>query len=80
MVIKMDVVNTSSLMITMMTLFIKMVIWRVTLYIPTMFRTMLLIKKMKKMALIKQMKMINQLMVMKMIKKLATSGRPAGSN
>ena len=46
-------------------------------------------KKMKMMALIKQMKMINQLMVMKMInetmvmkmiKKLATSGRPAGSN
>ena len=32
------------------------------------------------MALVKQMKMINQLMVMKMIKKLATSGRPAGSN
>ena len=50
-----------------------MVIMKVTLYIPTMFD-----KKM--MALVKQMKMINQLMVMKMIKKLATSGRPAGSN
>ena len=46
--------------------------------IPTMFKTMALIKKM--MALIKQMTMIKQLMVMKMIKKLATSGRPAGSN
>ena len=33
----MDVVNTSSLMITMMTLFIKMVIMKVTLYIPTIF-------------------------------------------
>ena len=46
--------------------------------IPTMFKTMTLIKKM--MALIKQMKMINKLMVMKMIKKLATISRPAGSN
>ena len=47
---------------------------------PTMIKTMALIKKMKMIALVKQMKMINQLMVMKMIKKLATSGRPAGSN
>ena len=37
MVINMDVVNTSILMITMMTLFIKTVIMKVTLYIPTIF-------------------------------------------
>ena len=35
---------------------------------------------MKMLALVKQMKMINETVVMKMIKKLATSGRPAGSN
>ena len=55
--------------------------------IPTMFKTMALMKKMvaliKKMTMINEtmvMTMIHETMVMTMIKKLATSGRPAGSN